>query len=74
MQTIYKHWILWLKLTKATHGLPPHVNIDDWYKIIKLGLVSEVNGVYTVTSLGQKVLDTAEAMDELKSKDMKLSW
>jgi hypothetical protein len=70
LQTVYKHWIVHLRAivegTQLNHQLPA----DDWQKMERMGIMDGKN----ITELGIKVLQAANAMEELKAKGIKLSW
>jgi hypothetical protein len=74
LQTIYKHWLPHLTAIKTGTTLQHSLPKDDWQKMVKFGVVVAAESGYQLTDLGMLVLNTNEAMETLKAKNIKLSW
>lgn len=74
MQTVYKHWFLWMRELAQSPQLPPQTNIFEVKSASELGIIEKVDGGYALTDLGVKVIQTADLMEELKKHKLKLSW
>jgi hypothetical protein len=74
VQTVYKHWLAWMRQLATSPRLPPHTNPGEVANALGVGLIRPAEEGYALTELGRKVIQTADLMDELKRNKLKLSW